>query len=92
MTIDPHTPELLTAVPSDIQAAAIVNALAERGIQATVTGSYTSGFRAEAPGWVSVVVRRMDLDLARQALAELKAGANDVDWSEIDVAATEPPT
>ena len=85
MAIDPNSPERLTAVPSDIQAAAIVNALAERGIQATVTGSYTSGFRAEAPGWVSVVVRRVDLDLAKQALAELKPGASDVDWSEIDV-------
>jgi hypothetical protein len=85
MTIDPNSPEVLVAVPNDIQAAAIVNALADRGIQATVTGSYTSGFRAEAPGWVSVVVRRMDLDLARQTLAELKPGASDADWSEIDV-------
>ena len=85
MTIDPNTPELLTAVPTDLQAAVIVNALAERGVQATVTGSYTSGFRAEAPGWVSVVVRRMDLDLAKQTLAELKPSTSDVDWSEIDV-------
>jgi hypothetical protein len=85
MTIDPNSPEVLVAVPNDIQAAAIVNALADRGIQATVTGSYTSGFRAEAPGWISIVVRRMDLDLARQTLAELKPGASDVDWSKIDV-------
>jgi hypothetical protein len=69
---------VLVAVPNDIQAAAIVNALADRGIQATVTGSYTSGFRAEAPGWVSVVVRRMDLDLARQTLGELKPGTSDL--------------
>lgn len=84
MTIDPHSPEVLVAVPNDIQAAAIVNALADRGIQATVTGSYTSGFRAEAPGWVSVVVRRMDLDLARQALAGLKPGASDADGSPVN--------
>ena len=85
MTIDPNSPEVLVVVPNDIQAAAIVNALADRGIQATVTGSYTSGFRAEAPGWVSVVVRRMDLDLARQTLGELKPGTSDLAWSKIDV-------
>lgn len=85
MTIDPNNPEVLVAVPNDIQAAAIVNALADRGIQATVSGSYTSGFRAEAPGWVSVVVRRMDLDLARQTLAELKSGTGVIDWPESDV-------
>jgi len=90
MTNDPNSPELLTAVPSDIQAAAIVNALAERGIQATMTGCYTSGFRAEAPGWVSVIVRRMDLDLARQALTDLKPDEGDADWSEIDDEAHRP--
>lgn len=31
MAIDPNSPELLTAVPSDVQAATIVDALAERG-------------------------------------------------------------
>ncbi len=84
MTIDPNTPERLTAVPNDIQAAAIVNALADRGIQATMTGSYTSGFRAQAPGWVSIVVRKMDLDAAKQALADLKPDASDLDWPEFD--------
>ncbi|MCU0982471.1 MAG: ACT domain-containing protein [Pirellulaceae bacterium] len=91
MTVDPNSPERLTAVPSDIQAAAIVNALADRGIQATVTGSYTSGFRAEAPGWVSIVVRRMDLDSAKQALAELQPGSNDADWPESDAGEARAP-
>ena len=85
MTNDPNRPELLTAVPNDIEAAAIVNALADRGIQATVTGSYTSGFRTQAPGWVSIVVRRMDLDAARQAFVALKPDVGEVDWPEIDV-------
>ena len=91
MTVDPNSPERLTAVPSDIQAAVIVNALADRGIQATVTGSYTSGFRAEAPGWVSIVVRRMDLDSAKQALAELQPGSNDADWPESDAGEARAP-
>ena len=85
MTTDPNRPELLTAVPNDIEAAAIVNALADRGIQATVTGSYTSGFRAQAPGWVSIVVRRMDLDLARKAFVALKPVVGEVEWPEADV-------
>jgi nitrogen regulatory protein PII-like uncharacterized protein len=84
MTNDPNQPELLTSVPNDIEAAAIVNALADRGIQATMTGTYTSGFRAQAPGWVKIVVRKRDLDSAKQALADLKSGTSDIDWSEIE--------
>jgi nitrogen regulatory protein PII-like uncharacterized protein len=84
MTNDPNLPELLTSVPNDIEAAAIVNALADRGIRATMTGIYTSGFRAQAPGWVKIVVRNKDLDSAKQALADLKSGTSDIDWSEIE--------
>ena len=38
MKTDPNNPEVLTRVPSDIQAAAIVTALAGRGIKASTTG------------------------------------------------------
>ena len=84
MTTDPNNPEVLTSVSSDVEAAAIVNALAERGIKASAVGGYTSGFRAEAPGDIRVVVRRANLDAATQALAELEQQGMDVDSSETD--------
>jgi len=84
MTTDPNNPEVLTSVSSDVEAAAIVNALAERGIKASAIGGFTSGFRAEAPGEIRVVVRHADLDEATQALAELEQQGFDVDSSETD--------
>ncbi len=85
MTKDPNSPEVLTRVPSDLEAAAIVTALAARGIDASTTGSFTSGFRAEAPGNVQVVVRRQDLDRAKQMLTEIEKDQTSVDWSQVDV-------
>lgn len=85
MTIDPDNPVVLTSVANEILAGTIVSALAECGIEASATGSYTSGFRAEAPGQVSVVVRQADLDRAKRALAEIEQSQGDVDWSQVDV-------
>ena len=85
MTTDPNNPEVLTRVPSDIEAAAIVTALAARGIEASTTGGYTAGFRAEAPGDVNVIVRNEQLDHARRVLAEFEQDQTDVDWSQVDV-------
>ncbi len=94
MTTDPNNPEVLVSVPSDVEAAAIVAALAERGVQASTTGGYTAGFRAEAPGQVSVVVRYADLDQAQLTLAEIKRDQAEIDWSQVDVGKpedSEPP-
>ena len=85
MPADPNNPEVLTSVGTDIEAAAIVGALAARGIEAATTGGYTAGFRAEAPGQVHVIVKREDLERARQALAEIEREQPEVDWSQIDV-------
>ena len=41
--------KVLTSVPSEIEAAAIVSVLSERGIEAKATGGLTAGFKAEAP-------------------------------------------
>lgn len=94
MTTDPNNPEVLVSVPSDVEAAAIVAALAERGVQASTTGGYTAGFRAEMPGQVSVVVRYADLDQAQLTLAEIKRDQAEIDWSQVDVGKpedSEPP-
>ena len=85
MSTDPHNPEVLVSLPTDVAAAAIVTALASRGIQASTTGDFTAGFRAEAPGLVNVIVRREDLDQAKQALTEIKESVAEIDWSQVDV-------
>ncbi|MBN1854929.1 MAG: hypothetical protein JW829_19500 [Pirellulales bacterium] len=72
MATDPNNPEILISVPNEIEAAAIVTVLSGQGVQATTTGSYTAGFRAEAPGSVHVIVRHQDLDRAWQILAEIE--------------------
>jgi hypothetical protein len=51
---------LLTSAPTEMDASIIVGALEVRGIKATMTGAYTAGFRAEAPGWVQVLVSQDD--------------------------------
>jgi len=85
MTTDPESPEVLMRVPSEVEAAAIVTALASRGIEALTTGGFTAGFRAEAPGQVSVMVHQDDLAPARQAITEIQQEAHDIDWSQVDV-------
>lgn len=85
MTDDPLRPERLTVVTTEAEAAGIVTALAAQGIQATATGGFIAGFRAEAPSYVSVLVRQEDLAAAKQVLAEIKKDGGEIDWSQIDV-------
>ncbi len=85
MPADPNNPEVLTSVRTDVEASAIVAALASRGIEASTTGVYTAGFRAEAPGNVNVIVKYGDLDRARHALTEIEHDQPNVNWSQVDV-------
>ena len=64
MSTDSESPKTVRSVPSEIEGAAIVAALADHGIKASTTGDFTAGFRAEAPGWVQVVVRAEDFEQA----------------------------
>lgn len=75
MTTDPDNPERLAAVTTEAEASLIAGMLEEHGIEATVTGGYTSGFKAEAPGDVQVSVRRSDLENARGVLNEIRQGS-----------------
>ena len=79
MSNDPHNPAVLISARDDIEAAALVAALAGRGIEASTTGDFTAGFRAEAPGDVNVIVKQVDLDRARKALAEIEGDRPDAD-------------
>lgn len=83
MTLDPQSPVEVAKVPTDIEAASLITVLEQAGIKAAATGSYTSGFRAEAPGWVSVVVRQEDQERAETLLKQIDR--QPVDWSQVDV-------
>lgn len=72
MPEEPDTLEVLTRVRSEVEGDLIVRCLADRGIAAKAVGEFTSGFRAEAPGDVSVLVRHCDLARAKVALAAVR--------------------
>ena len=76
-----NQPETLISVTSDLEAAMIVSALAAHDIDATTTGGYTAGFRAEAPGEVSVLVRSSDLPAAQLLLREFDSRREDAETS-----------
>jgi hypothetical protein len=81
----------LASVRSEFEAATMVEALRAQGIAAQHYGGGLAGFRAEAPGFVRVVVRRQDADRARLALRALQADSIDIDWDEVDVGEPEEP-
>jgi len=80
---------LLESTPTEMEAGVIVAALEQGGIQATMTGTHTAGFRAEAPGWVKVLVAEDDLLQARTTLRDVVRENMDVDWSQVDVGESE---
>ena len=85
MTDDHLHLEVLASVPSEIEASVIANVLKSQGITAVLTGVNTAMFRAEAPGEVKVMVRREDVDRARQILETRRSGESTTDWDEVDV-------
>ena len=72
---------VLVSVANEMQAALIVNTLEDHGIRATATGDFTSGFRAEAPGDVRVLVKRSDLSEAREVLQSVRELPDNADES-----------
>jgi len=85
MDLDAENLKTLTTVTNDFEASAIVSALEAEDIRARAVGGYTAGFRARAPGGVSVIVAEVDLDRAEKVLDELRRHGADVDWSQVDV-------
>jgi hypothetical protein len=93
MIPDHGHPETLLTVSSEVEAAAIATALAEYDINAFAAGGYTSGFKAEAPSSVAVLVKHADFDRARLVLAMIRQQQCEIDWSKVNVmegAETEP--
>jgi hypothetical protein len=79
----------LTSVPTEMEASLIVAALKEEGLDASMTGEYTAGFRAEAPGQVQVQVADSDLARAKSVLSEIDHDRDTIDWSQVDVGESE---
>ena len=73
MTQDPDSPTVVYRAATNIEAGALVAALEVEGIEATVTGTYTAGFQAEAPGDVQVVVRQSQAEKAAALIEKWKA-------------------
>ena len=67
---DPGNPVVVATAATEIEAGVIVSALEAEGITARTVGTFTSSFRAEAPGRVSIVVRQDELERAQQVLAQ----------------------
>ena len=63
-------PVVLTRVPSEMIASILVAGLQNEGIRAQFVGGLTSGFRAEAPGLVQILILGPDHPRARDLLAQ----------------------
>lgn len=75
MTSDPNSPTIIYEAENAVEAGAVITALEAEGIKATTTGSYTSGFQAEAPGQVQVVVRQSEAEQARSIIERFEEQA-----------------
>lgn len=71
----PHLDGRLVTVaerPDEMSASILVAILQDAGIKAIATGGFTAGFRAEAPGMVTVKTFERDAEAAAQVLSEVK--------------------
>jgi len=65
---DPDQPAVVTVALNEIEATLIIAKLDANDIEAHAEGALTSGFRAEVPGGVRVMVRQSDVERAKQIL------------------------
>lgn len=64
---------VITRRYTEAEASLVVSVLEEAGIKSIATGGFTAGFRAEAPGVVTVQVFESDREAAAKVIAELDA-------------------
>lgn len=72
MSDDLNRTAVVTTVLTEAQGAMIVAALDAQGVHAQMAGALTSGFRAEAPGGVQIIVRHEDLEQAQSVLQAIE--------------------
>ena len=80
----PDDPTVITSVETEIEASLLIEALSEEGIKAASAGQLTSGFRAEAPGKVNVLVHIKDYDRAKAAVEAFNKEHFEIDWNAVD--------
>ena len=74
---DPTRPMKLETFNDDFQASLLVTRLEENGIKATSVGGFVSGFQAESPGYVDVVVMQSEFERAKSLFDSWQVEAND---------------
>lgn len=72
MSDDLNRTVVLTTAANEAQGLMIVAALEAHDVRAQVMGALTSGFRAEAPGDVKVIVLLGDLERAQSAMQAIE--------------------
>jgi hypothetical protein len=90
MTADPEGLVVLIEPKTSFEGETIAGALMGQGIRATVADELSSNVFGGVIG-PKVMVRRADLERARNALRSIKAESVDIDWSELDVGQQEDP-
>ncbi|MCW5758105.1 MAG: DUF2007 domain-containing protein [Phycisphaeraceae bacterium] len=63
-------PVIIAQYATEIEATFAANALREAGIRCELVGGASSGFKAEAPGHVRILVSQHDADAARLLLED----------------------
>lgn len=84
MSTTNQSPTPIASFVHEWEADVLVNQLQSRGIQAQKLGGTISGFRAEVPSEVKVVVPLANVEQAKLCIAELDE-VEETDWSQIDV-------
>ncbi len=76
---------VLATFPDEALAQMLVDALADADIEAVLEGGVTSGFRAEAPGMVNVLIDERESDNARSVFEDWEHQGEAIDWDSVDL-------
>lgn len=82
----------LAVFTEDMLAQMLAEALESAGIQCEIEGGVTSGFRAETPTVVKVIIHRDDQDEAQAVFEEWEHAGDSIDWDEVDLGEMEDGT
>ncbi|MFI4882368.1 MAG: putative signal transducing protein [Phycisphaerales bacterium JB064] len=85
MTNQDHPePVIIGEYQTEIQATFAANMLRESGIRCELVGAASSGFKAESPGYVRILVSESDAPRARVLLEEYDAEQAEDDGDDQD--------
>ena len=82
----------LAVFTEDMLAQMLAEALESAGIQCQIEGGVTSGFRAETPTVVKVIIHRNDQEKAQVIFEEWEHAGDSIDWDEVDLGEMEDGT